>query len=114
MLLDSILRKYVGKEDFVSINRSRKPPAVTDPFQAMLMEVDLDVAAARPVDNSHYDGGSTKKTDTSKAAETFLEEFPTAKIVVIIDSHCLENGFFVWNGDTKSSYQACPLLAVRL
>ena len=75
------------------------------------MEVALDVAVNQAVDDS-YGGSTTVKTDTSEAAQGFLAEFPTAKIVVIIDTHCLKNGFFVWTGNSKDSYQACPLLAV--
>jgi hypothetical protein len=37
----------------------------------------------------------------------FLDTHPTAKIVIIIDTHCLENGAFVWRGCDPVSFEAC-------
>lgn len=42
----------------------------------------------------------------------FLNDHQTAKIIVIIEAHCLENGSFVWTGDTPVTYQGCQLLEV--
>lgn len=50
----------------------------------------------------------------NKDAKDFLRKNPTAKIVVVIDTHCLENGAFVWTGDSPTSYQACFLAEVRI
>jgi len=49
-----------------------------------------------------------------KEVKEFLEKHKTAKIVVIIDTHCLDNGRFVWTGDSPQTYQACPLYSVSL
>ncbi|KAF9642917.1 hypothetical protein BDM02DRAFT_3132771 [Thelephora ganbajun] len=35
-----------------------------------------------------------------------------AKIVTIIHTHCLDNGFFVWTGDSPETYHACSLLEI--
>ena len=40
---------------------------------------------------------------------TFLKDHPSAKIVVVIDTHCLDNGAFVYQGSTPMSYAACYL-----
>lgn len=92
----------------------------TDPVkQVMLMVVSLDNpehrAEAEDEDGGTEDDGyRTETTDTSKPAEEFLEKHPTAKIVVVIDTHCLENGYFVWTGDSKGELQACSLLTVSV
>ena len=44
----------------------------------------------------------------------FLSKHPMAKIIVVVDTHCLENRSFVWKGDTPMSYQGCLLLEVSL
>lgn len=56
-----------------------------------------------------------KKFKTSHDAslvESFLESNPTAKIIVVIDTHSEENGYFIWKGK-ESGYSACSLLEVR-
>jgi len=45
-------------------------------------------------------------------AKAFLKSHPMAKIVVVIDTHCLENGAFVYKGDSPVTYEACSLLEV--
>ena len=35
-----------------------------------------------------------------------------AKIIVVVDTHCLENGSFVWTGDRPTAYEGCSLLEV--
>ena len=44
--------------------------------------------------------------DAAGNANTFLEEHPAAKIVVIIDTHCLKNGAFVYEGHSSPTYEA--------
>ena len=47
-----------------------------------------------------------------KIAE-FLKKYPTAKIVIVVDTHCLEeSGAFIWKGTTPDSYRACSLKEV--
>lgn len=78
----------------------------------MLIDVALDVAARLPSGDHDGDDDDTITTRTSKAAEDFMEEFPLAKIVVIIDTHCSESGFFLWRGDHKGDFETSPLLPV--
>lgn len=42
----------------------------------------------------------------------FLERFTTANIVVVIETHCMENGCFVWTGESADTYKACSLFEV--
>lgn len=59
--------------------------------------------------------GKKAKTSTSitlEDIERFLEFYPTAKIITIIETHCLENGCFVWSGKSPTTYQACQLIEV--
>ena len=43
----------------------------------------------------------------------FLKKHPTAKIVLVVDTHCLqETGGFVWQG-SKDEVRACALWEVR-
>jgi len=76
------------------------------------MDIALDVAAKLPSGDDDGDDDSTITTRTSKAAEDFMEEFPLTKIVVIIDTHCSESGFFLWRGDHKGEFETSPLLPV--
>lgn len=78
----------------------------------MLMEVALDTAAQQAADDEGYRADNIITTDTSEAAEDFLQEHLMAKIVVVIDTHCLENGFLLWRGTTADDYKACTLLEV--
>jgi hypothetical protein len=44
----------------------------------------------------------------------FLTDCPVARIVVIIDTHCVEgNGAFIWGSDREGGYKACSLQEVR-
>jgi len=78
--------------------------------QILLMEVALD-SGSWPDDNVN-DGGNAIVTDSSRAAEEFLAEFPLARIIVIIDTHCSESGFFLWKGSLKGDFETSPLLPV--
>lgn len=47
--------------------------------------------------------------------DDFLKAYPTAKIVVVIDTHCFqENGLFVWSDKGSSRDNGCLLWAVGL
>jgi hypothetical protein len=48
------------------------------------------------------------------AAKEFLDRHPTAKIVVIIDTHSAENGGFIYEGNSPGNYQMCFMLEVSL
>ena len=68
------------------------------------------------VNGESLDGnGKQRKTpkDTSPA-EQFLVAHSAAKIVIIIDTHCSENGYFVWTGTGDNDWKACSLLEVSM
>jgi len=74
------------------------------------MECPLNgVPVAGPDDRNdrHY-----RTTRDRTAAESFLNRHPTAKILFIVDTHSLENGFFIYAGDSPQDYLACSLLEV--
>lgn len=76
------------------------------------MEVALDISAQQAADEDTYEGGNTVVTDSSNAAEDFLKDYGAAKIIVVIDTHSLENGYFVWRGANPDDLSACSLLEV--
>lgn len=39
----------------------------------------------------------------------FFKRHPTAKIVIIVDTHCLDNGAFVYEGHSPETFKACGL-----
>jgi len=72
------------------------------------MERPLDgVPVAGPDDRNdrHY-----QTTMDRTAVEAFLRMHPTAKILFIVDTHSLENGYFIYAGDSPQNYLACSLL----
>ena len=46
------------------------------------------------------------------AISAFLRKYDTAKIIFILDTHCRDNGHFVYKGTDPQSYEACSLLEV--
>lgn len=42
-----------------------------------------------------------------------MDRHTTAKVVVIIDSHAMDNGYFAWTGTKGGHISACSLLQVR-
>ena len=44
--------------------------------------------------------------DPVASARAFLETHHSAKIVVVIDTHCLENGAFIYEGNSPSTSKA--------
>lgn len=78
----------------------------------MLMEVALDVAATQAADAFDLQDVNTITTDTPETAGTFLMDHPTAKIIVVIDTHCIDNGFLLWRGTTAENLLACSLSEV--
>lgn len=53
-----------------------------------------------------------KKSKDKSIPEKFLKKHKTAKIIVVLDTHCIDNGFFVWSGTSEDNYRACRLLEV--
>lgn len=42
----------------------------------------------------------------------FMEIHPLAKILIVIDTHAADNGYFVWVGESEEDYRSCSLLEV--
>jgi len=110
----ALVRKYVGFEDSVSVHQCLYPAGSADTLQIMLIEVALDVAAKLSRQDDYGIDGATETTRSSRVAEEFLQEFPTAKIVITIDTHSDESGFFLWCGDRRGAFETSPLLPVSL
>lgn len=58
--------------------------------------------------------GSQEIPDGIAYAKAFLKKRQAAKIVVVVDTHCLDNGAFVYEGSTPQTYSGCRLEEVRL
>ena len=53
------------------------------------------------------------ETSSRRNIKPFLSNNPTAKILVLVDTHCLEEtGAFVWKGTDEPTYEACYLQEV--
>ena len=79
----------------------------------MLVERPLNGTPAIGEDDSNDDRFNTYDYDDNPTiAQKFLESRPTAKIVFIVDTHSLENGYFVYTGDSPTTHEACTLLEV--
>ena len=50
--------------------------------------------------------------NAAESALAFLRKHGLAKIVVVVDTHCLKNGAFLYTGNCASSYLACSLEVV--
>jgi hypothetical protein len=57
-------------------------------------------------------GRCGKTNKAVAAAVNFMKDYVTAKIIVIVQTHCLESGAFVRKGDSPATYQGCSLLEV--
>ena len=89
----------------------------------MLLEVDLAGKNSKLDPTLGMTAATIRKTlgkaglDVRKdieAAGAFLKEHETAKIIVSIDTHCLEeNGLLVYSDDDRNNLGACRLLQVR-
>lgn len=60
---------------------------------------------------AHGFGGSDMQElkDPLNKVAAFLERYTSAKIIVIIDTHCLDGGFFAYKGSSPATYQGCSL-----
>ena len=70
----------------------------------MRLEVDLN-ALSKP---KGFDGNGKKLSGATGVAVDFLKRFTSAKLVVVIDTHCGDNGFPVWKV-RGGEYQTCSL-----
>ena len=68
-----------------------------------------------PLDGRTNDPQRRSGTAPHPEVTAFLDQYPTAKIVVVIDTHCLqESGAFIWTPGTEAnpSYEGCSLWEV--
>lgn len=87
------------------------------------MDISLaGVLADTVVSNQSTAGGEGKSKSKKRKpkislplgeVDKFLTHYPTAKIIIVVETHCLENGRFVWTGEFPTTYEACSLLEVR-
>jgi hypothetical protein len=74
-----------------------------------LARLDVPLGGSMAEMQSHATGRS-KAGRALAAAVDLLNKYPTAKIVVIVDTHSLEeSGFFIYTGSTPGEYKACCL-----
>lgn len=101
-----IQQAYCGHEDYVCGNPAQQPHYTTKQHtQVMLASVRLD--------GSYHEPGKTKGPLPNPDVTEFLEQYPTAKIIVVVDTHCLqETGGLLWYGNNTDTYQACTLYGV--
>src|ERR1700753_3911595 len=89
--------------------------------QIMCMDISLEGKLGNTVVSTKSNAGvptkpKAKRTPDASIAITevikFLKTYSTAKIVVVIETHCIENGRFVWRGHSPTTYEACSLFEV--
>ena len=96
------------------------PPALIPTHQVMLLEVDFAGKNAQD-DPIHRPAALRKGMGKARlgvlkdieAAGAFLKKHETAKIIVSIDTHCIEeNGLLVWSDDNPDKLGVCSMKAV--
>lgn len=56
------------------------------------------------------EGGDSKSSVNDEArAARFLTSHRSAKILVVVDTHCLDIGAFVYEGHSATTYEGCSL-----
>lgn len=98
-LYSNLVWRYAGNGGSVSATYCHTRRKVLIRIQVMLLKGTLD-------SQSHPALAEQSVRDAAR----FLKEYPTAKIVIIIDTQCLENGLYVWRRDTtKGEFEACQM-----
>lgn len=82
------------------------------------MDVALDTGKDQtPVATVQKGKGKKKSSADDEAVGEvleFLTKWESAKIVVVVETHCLDTGVFVWKGDEPANYQTCSFLEVSI
>ena len=66
------------------------------------------------LDGSYHIPGTTKGPLPSPEVTDFLKRHPQARIIVVVDTHCIqETGGFLWYGSEPKSFQSCTLYDVN-
>jgi hypothetical protein len=69
----------------------------------------MNIALGGDPDQGQRDSELEEEPDAAGNVARFLKDHKTAKIVVIVDTHCLNNGAFVYTGNSPDSYLGCML-----
>lgn len=80
--------------------------------QVLLVQVKLDGKAYS--EKHHVSFGvmpdGKKIVRTMKDIEAFLKRYPTARVLVVVSTHSLDDGYFVWKGSTRlRRFEGCHL-----
>ena len=121
MLYDNMLRRYAGIEDTVRICGLLPTSSTESYLQILYLEVDLDTTKGedRTIDpeddlSQHTNVKGVKAKKDMRATSSFFKEHPTAKMITVIDSHSLDNGFFAWKRTPGGEVEACRLYEVSI
>ncbi|KAF9784726.1 hypothetical protein BJ322DRAFT_1021414 [Thelephora terrestris] len=78
---------------------------------SLIVQMSVPLTGTGDAEKSKKGKGKKVKKPSSLVGDVakFLETYPTAKIVLVVETHCLENGRFVWDGHDAESYQGCLL-----
>jgi hypothetical protein len=62
------------------------------------------------LDGAYHIPGMARPPLPHPEVTSFLKMHPTAKIIVVVDTHCLqESGEFVWSGSGSTDFGVCML-----
>lgn len=79
------------------------------------MDVSLQMSVNEPVPpKKGKKKAKAAKEDPVQQVIDFLTQWDTAKIVVIVETHCIESGKFIWTGDAPVNYESCWLQEVKI
>ena len=75
----------------------------------------MDITIGGDTAHGAHPDAANASSNPETGAQAFLARYPTAKIVVVVDTHCLDsNGAFVYTGDSPDTYLACVLPTVSI
>lgn len=76
----------------------------------MRMDVSLQMSVNEPAPpKKGKKKAKAPEEDPVKQVMAFLTQWDTAKIVVVVETHCIESGKFIWTGDEPVNYESCWL-----
>lgn len=79
-------------------------------FSPQLLRIDIPLGGENP------EGGNDELEqlkEPTREARAFLDKHPMAKIIIVVDAHCMDNGFFVYEGDSAETFKGCPMSEVN-
>lgn len=100
-LYDKLSMSYAANEATVCHFDVRLEARILILSQLMWMDITL---GGRDTDEAHPD--LDPSSDSSQHAKSFLKKHLTARIIIVVDTHCLDNGAFVHTGNSPETYVA--------